>query len=108
MESLRKAYLLEQYRHSVLHTEIPNTTASAMPARALDTTPQFAERRSDVSSVVVSTTPTTMSALAARLQESTAPILFSNAPTARDHTKPIPPPVTPSRVNYPYRRLTYV
>ena len=56
MESSRKAYLLEQYRYGVLHTEIPNPTTSAIPGRALDTTPQSAGRRFDVSFVLVNTT----------------------------------------------------
>ena len=73
MELLRKAYLLEQYRQGVLHTVTHNTTASAMPARALDTTLQFAERRSDASSVLVNTTHATISALPARQLESPAP-----------------------------------
>ena len=73
MESPRKAYLLEQYRHGVLHTETPNPIASAIPAWALDTTPQFAERRSNVSLVLVITTHTTMFALPTRQLESPAP-----------------------------------
>ena len=92
MESSRMAYLLEPYRHDVLHTEIPNPTASAIPARALDTTPQFAERWSDVSSVLGITTHATIYALPARQLESPAPTPLSNAPIAKAHTKPTPLP----------------
>ena len=106
MELLRKAYLLEQYRQGVLHTEIPNPTASAMPAKALDTTPQFAERRSDVSSVLVITTHATMSALPARQLESPALTPLSNAPIAKVHTKPTPPPAKSSLISTKYPKTT--
>ena len=96
MESSRKDYLLEQYRQGVLHTEIPNPTASAMRARALDTTPQFAGKRSDVSSVLVIKIHATMFTLPARQLESTAPLPLSNAPIAKVHTKPTPLPAKPS------------
>ena len=66
MESSRMACLLEQYRHGVLHIEVYNTTVSAIPARDLDTTPQFAVKRSDVSSVLVIRTHATLFALPAR------------------------------------------
>ena len=76
MQSSRKAYLLEQYRHGVLHTEIPNPTASAMPARALDTSPQSAGRRFDANSVLVNTTHAYTPAPLSRQLESPAPIQY--------------------------------
>ena len=89
MESLRKAYLLEQYRHGELHTEIPNPIASAMPTRALDTTPQSAERRFDANSVLVNTTHAFTPAPLAKQLEIPAPIQYSSVPIARDPTEPI-------------------
>ena len=89
MESSRKAYSLEQYRHGVLHTETPNPTASAMPARALDTTPQSAGRRFYINSVLVNTTHAYTPAPLARQLESPVPTQYSNAPIARDPTEPI-------------------
>ena len=77
MKLLRKGYLLEQYRQGVLHLETYNLTAIAMPARALDTTPQFAKRRSNVSSVLGNIIHATTSALPARQLESPAPIPLS-------------------------------
>ena len=104
MESSRKDYLLEQYRQGVLHTEIHNPTASAMPARVLDTTPQFAERKLDASSVLVNTTHATIFALPARQLESPAPTLHSNVPIAKVHTKPTPPPARVSLISTKHPR----
>ena len=106
LELSRNAYLLEQYRHSVPHTEIPNPTASAKPARALDTTLQFAERMSNVSSVLVITTHATMFALPARQLESPAHTPLSNAPIAKVHTKPTPPPAKPSLTSTKHPKTT--
>ena len=80
----------------MLPTEIHNPTASATPARDLDTTPQFAERKSSASFVVVNTILAYTSALPAKQLESPAPTQSSSVPTARDHTKPTPQPAKPS------------
>ena len=70
MELLRKDYLLQQFRQGALLTETQNPTANAMPARAMDTIPQFAGRRFNASSVLVNTTHASTPTPLARLLES--------------------------------------
>ena len=96
MQLSRKYYLLEQFRQGVLLTEIHSPTANVIPAKAMDTIPQFAGRRFDASSLLVYTTHAFIAEPLARRPESPAPKQYSSVPLARG---PIEPILQPARLS---------